>query len=163
MVQFLFQFFSCWDISCLSLSPHLNIMFCRVLLAVLWVLANASCSWGSHFSAGSRLGSWYIQSLTWELNLLKMIKKANPDMKKHTSRLLCLAHTCIILALVAQYIHISKTNIKFRFRFIVWKMSGTCTLIEHFDCKKYLLWFQLIYDLSKHVDTAVDYITFRKS
>ena len=65
----------------------------------------ASLSW---ISPGKQLrqnvtGLRSLPSLTCKLVLLKMIKKAIPEMKKYTEeRLLCLANTCIILALLAE-------------------------------------------------------------
>ena len=82
-----------------------------------------------------------LQRLTCKLVLLKMIKKAIPDMKKYTERLLCLGNTCIVLALLVETsLCISEANIQIQFNFYC-LYSGP---VEYLTAKIYLLWLQLI-------------------
>ena len=85
---------------------YLKMIFCRVLLPVLWVLAKATCSWGSHFlfqwccftswekwNDGSILGC-----LTWLLNLFwEMNRRATPVRNTSAGRPLCFMDPRVLL------------------------------------------------------------------
>ena len=85
---------------------HLKMIFCRVLLPVLWVLAKATCSWGSHFSfqwcCFTGWDKWNDGSipgcLTWLLNLFwEMNRRATPVRNTSAGRPLCFMEPRVLL------------------------------------------------------------------
>ena len=85
---------------------HLKMIFCRVLLPVLWVLAKATCSWGSHFlfqwCCFTSWDKWNDGSipgcLTWLLNFFwERNRRETPVRNTSTGRPLCFMEPRVLL------------------------------------------------------------------